>query len=173
VTGGVPGLPGLSGELFVVGSDAYSRLPGGTKFTQGTSSALMVNPADPTVGLYVVQQMVALANDQGLVPRFIGMESEPGGTCYHVHVGVSQSELNSHLGSLASLPALQVLGSGSLDLWFTQGDFELERLEFSTSNTEAGTAAVRLLLSNWNSVSLIEAPADNQIDAGASASASY
>ena len=170
IVGGVPGLPGLSGELIIADQWAYSRPYGATKYTKGAVQLLTINPADKSYGLFVVQQMVAVANAQGLIPKLIGTELEPGGPCYHIHVGVSQSALNSHL---ASLQIVQALGSGSLDLWITQDGFQLERLEFSTSNTDAGTAAVRLLLSNWNSISPIEAPADNQIDAGASASASY
>jgi hypothetical protein len=168
VVGGLPGLPGFSGELIVVGSVSYLRPYGATKYTQDSVEKLRFSPADPTVVLYVVQQAVALANDQGLVPKFIGMESEPGGTCYHIRVGVSQSALNSHL---ASLQAVVALGSGSLDLWFTEGDFQLERLEFSTSGPDTGTAAIRLVLSNWNSISPIEAPADNQLQSPSAAAA--
>ena len=169
IVGGLPGLPGFSGELIVVGTVSYSRPYGATKYTQGSTETLRFSPADPTIVLYVVEQAVAMANEQGLVPKFIGMESEPGGTCYHVRVGVSQSALNSHL---AGLQAVEALSSGTLDMWFTQGDFQLERLEFSTSTAEAGTAAIRLLLSNWNSVGQIEAPADNQLESP-SAAASY
>jgi hypothetical protein len=73
---------------------------------------------------------------------------------------VSQKALNS---TLASQPAVQALGSGELDLWITYGDFQLERLEYTTSDPNAGAAAIRLVLSNWNSVSPIDQPAENQV----------
>jgi hypothetical protein len=69
------------------------------------------------------------------------------------------------------LQVVQALGSGRIDVWITQGDFQLERMEFSTSDPKAGAAAIRLVLSNWNGVSPIDVPPDNQIDTGASPSA--
>ena len=152
ITGGVPGIPSMSGEVIIVNTYAYVRSPGGTQYTAEGASDLPINPAAPSGPLFVVQQMVAVANDPGLDPVLVGMEQEPSGSCYHIRVDVTQGALNS---KLASLNVVQALGSGGLDLWITQGDFQLERLEFSTSDPKAGAAAVRLVLSNWNNVSPI------------------
>lgn len=168
MVGGAPGLPGFSGELIIVGQYAYSRPYGATQYTLSSATSLALNPADPAQALYIVSQMVAVANDLGLVPVLVGTEQEPGGSAYHIRVSVSQSALNS---GLAALQVVQALGSGKLDLWITQDGFQLERLEFSTSDPNSGVAAVRLVLSNWNGVSPIDVPPDNQIDTGASPSA--
>jgi hypothetical protein len=160
IIGGMPGLPGLSGELMIMDPFAYFRGYGQTLFTGGDDSTLPINPALPSGPLYIVQQVVTVANDASLNPVLVGTEQEPSGSCYHIRVDVSQKALNS---TLASQPAVQALGSGELDLWITYGDFQLERLEYTTSDPNAGAAAVRLVLSNWNSVSPIDQPAENQV----------
>jgi hypothetical protein len=75
-------------------------------------------------------------------------------------VDVNQSALNS---KLASLSLIQALGGGKLDLWITQGSFQLERMEFSTGDPSAGTAIGRLVLSNWNNVSPIDQPPSSEV----------
>jgi hypothetical protein len=160
IIGGAPGIPGLSGELIVYEVYSYIRAYGATRYEMVGTSTLPIDPTGSAGPLFVVSQMVAVANDPGSNPVLVGMEAEPGGTCYHIRVTVTQSALND---KLASLEVVQALGSGKLDLWITQGDFQLERLEFSTSDPNAGTAAARLLLSNWNSVSPIRQPPEEQL----------
>ena len=159
ITGGMPGLPGVSGELIIIDPYEYFRGYGQTTFTGGDDSSLPINPALASGPLYVVQQIVSVANDSSLSPVFVGTEQEPSGSCYHIRVNVSQKALNT---SLSSEPAIQALGSGQLDLWITYGDFQLERMEYSTTDPSAGAAAIRLVLSDWNSVSRIQEPAANQ-----------
>jgi len=145
----------------VIGSYAYYRPYGATKFTTEDTSSLPMNPALPSGPAYVVSQILAVAADPGLSPVLVGIEQEQYGTCYHIRVGVTQSALNAKLQSSF---AVQSLGSGQVDLWITEGSFELERLEFSTSDPNSGAAAVRLVLSNWNNVSPILTPPDSELD---------
>jgi len=160
VTGGMPGLPGMSGEIIVVQPFAYFRGYKETQFTQQDSSALSIDPSDQSTSLYFIQQIVGAASDKTLSPVLVGVEQEPGGPSYHIRVAVTQAALSSQLSNLVSL---QEKGNGQMDLWITQGDFQLERLEFSTSDPAAGTAAIRLTLSHWNSVGAITQPAYNQV----------
>jgi hypothetical protein len=166
VIGGVPGIPNLAGEVIVIDPYAYVRAPGGVTYTSEGDSDLPINPALSSGPLYLIQQIVAVANDKGLSPVLVGVEQEQYGSSYHIRVDVSQSALNS---KLASLQAVQALGSGQLDLWITQSGFQLERLEYSTSDPSSGAAAIRLVLSNWNNVSPILAPPANQMNLGAPA----
>jgi hypothetical protein len=163
VTGGVPGIPNLAGEVIVVDPYAYVRAPGAITYTSEGDSNLPINPASASGPLYLIQQVVAVANDKGLSPVLVGVEQEQYGSSYHIRVDVSQSALNS---KLSSLQAVQALGSGQLDLWITQSGFQLERLEYRTSDPSSGAAAIRLVLSNWNNVSPILAPPANQMDLG-------
>jgi hypothetical protein len=167
IVGGLPGIPGYSGELIVVDPYAYYRAYGQTTYQVTGDSSLTVNPVDSSLTLYFIQQIVAVANDPGLSPVLVGAENEPGGLSYHIRVDVTQSALNS---KLQSLQTVQALGNGQINLWITESGFELERLEFSTTDPHAGTAAVRLLLSNWNGVGPITAPPANQMNNGASPS---
>jgi hypothetical protein len=89
------------------------------------------------------------------------MEQESSGTCYHIRATVTQSALSSNLSSLQTIKAL---GGGKLDLWITQGDFQLERLEFQTTDPSAGAAVVRLVLSSWNSIGQISGPPADQFE---------
>lgn len=160
IVGGMPGLPGVSGELIIIDPYSYFRAYGQTAFTGGDDSSLPLNPALASGPLYIVQQIVAVADDPGLNPVLVGTEQEASGSCYHIRVDVSQKALNS---TLSSQPAVQALGSGELDLWITYGDFQLERMEYKTSDPNAGAAAIRLVLSNWNEVSPIAPPPENQV----------
>lgn len=163
MVGGAPGIPSLSGEVIVVDAYAYVRAPGAVLYTSQGNSNLALNPALASGPLFIVEQVVAVANDPGLNPVYVGIEQEQYGACYHIRVDVTQTALNS---KLSSLQVVQALGSGKIDLWITQSGFQLERLEFSTSDPASGAAAVRLVLSNWNNVSAIEAPPQNQVDNG-------
>ena len=160
VTGGMPGLSGVSGELIVFQPYAYFRGYNETQFTQQDSSGLSIDPSDQNTSLYFIEQVVGAASDKTLSPVLVGVEQEPGGPSYHIRVAVTQAALSSQLSNLVSL---QEKGNGQMDLWITQNDFQLERLEFSTSDPAAGTAAIRLTLSHWNSVGVIKQPAYNQV----------
>ena len=161
IIGGMPGLPGLSGELVIVNPYSYFRAYGGTRFAATGVSDLTFNPADPSMTLFLVQQVVAAGGDPSLSPTLVGTEQEASGACYHIRVDVTQAALAS---KLANLNFIQDKGSARVDLWITQNDFQLERLEFSTSDPAAGTAAIRLVLSNWNNVAPIKGPAADQFD---------
>jgi hypothetical protein len=162
VTGGLPGLSDLSGEVIIISPYVYSRGFGATKYTMSATSALSIDPTTASGPLFVVSSMVAVANDPGSSPVLVGdNESEPGGICYHIRVTVTQSALSS---KLSSLQTVQALGGGQLDLCITRGDFQLERLEFRTTDPSAGAAAARIVLSNWNQVGTISGPLDNQVD---------
>jgi hypothetical protein len=161
IIGGMPGLPGVSGELIVIDPYSYYRGYGGTKYTSGQDTDLAINPADSSQSLFIVQQVVAAASDASMSPTFVGMESEPSGSCYHVRVELTQSALSS---KLANLSFVQEKGSGWLNLWITQNDFQLERLEFSTSDPASGAAAIRIVFSKWNGIAAIQGPAANQIE---------
>jgi hypothetical protein len=160
IIGGMPGLPGVSGEIIVVQPFAYFRGYNETQFIQQDSSALSIDPSQQSQSLYFIQQIVGAASDKTLSPVLVGVEQEPGGPSYHIRVAVTQAALSSQLSNLVSL---QEKGNGQMDLWITQSGFQLERLEFSTSDPAAGTAAIRLTLSHWNSVGAIIQPAYNQV----------
>jgi len=161
ITYGMPGLAGISGELIIVNPYSYYRGYGATKFTATGVSTLSINPALSSQSLFVVQQIVKAGSDASLSPVLVGTEQENSGPCYHIRVDVTQAALANQL---ANLNFLQEKGSGRLDLWITQGDFQLERLEFSTSDPDAGTAAVRLVLSKWNQIPPIKGPAAGQFE---------
>jgi hypothetical protein len=162
ITGGMPGLPGYSGELIIISPYTYSRGYGATKYTMAGTSALSIDPTAASGPLFIVSSMVAVANDSGSSPVLVGdSEAEPSGPCYHIRVTVSQSALSN---KLSSLQTVQALGGGQLDLWITHDDFQLERLQFTTTDPSAGAAAVRLVLSNWNQVPTIIGPFANQFD---------
>ena len=162
ITGGLPGLTGLSGEVIIISPYVYSRGYGATKYTMSGTSALSIDPTAPSGPLFILQSMVAVANDPGSNPKLLGdNEAEPYGPCYHIQVTVTQSALSN---KLSSLQTVQALGGGQLDLWITRGDFQLERLEFRTTDPSAGAAAVRIVISNWNGVSTITGPLANQFD---------
>jgi hypothetical protein len=161
IVGGMPGLPGFSGELIVVDPYAYSRPYGATKFTMAGVAGLSMNPTAASGPIFIVSQMVAVANDPGSNARLVGMEDEPSGRCYHIQATVSQSALN---GKLTSLQTVQALGEGTLDLWITPGDFQLERLQYTTTDQSAGAWIARLVLSGWNSIGQISGPPADQFD---------
>jgi hypothetical protein len=154
LVGGMPGA-GLSGELLIVDQYAYLRAYGETQFLSENVAQLTLSPLDASGPSFIVQQIVAIATDPGVSPVYVGTESEPGGSAYHIRVEYNRSALNStHSATVVqALPA-----SGKLDLWITTNGFQLERLEVSTSTAAGGAASVRLLLSNWNGVSLIAPP---------------
>jgi len=154
-------VPGLSGELIVADSYAYSRGYGATKYSMSGASTLMIDPTAASGPLFIISQMVAVANDPGSNPVLVGTDQEMYGLCYHIRVTVTQSSLSS---KLSALQTVQALGGGTLDLWITTGDFQLERLDFSTTDQNAGAAAARIVLSNWNNVGPIKPPPASQFD---------
>jgi hypothetical protein len=160
VVGGLPGVPGLSGELMIVDQYAYLRQYGETQFLTENVAQLTLSPLDASGPSFILQQILGVATDPGVSPVLVGTESEPGGSSYHIRVDFSRSALNSS----HSATVIQALpGTGKLDLWITTNGLQLERLEVSTSSPEAGAASVRLVLSNWNGVSLLTPPPVSEI----------
>jgi hypothetical protein len=162
VIGGLPGVPGLSGELIVISPYAYFRTYGGTKYSSAADSTLgVMNPALSSAPspAWLIGQIVGIANDPGLSPVLVGTESEPSGSTYHIRVEVTKNVAQASLNSVG-----QAFGNGKLDLWITQDSFQLERLEFSSADPSSGVAAFRVVLSNWNSVSAILAPDPNNME---------
>jgi hypothetical protein len=168
VIGGMPGLPGISGELIVVDPYSYTRPYGGTKYTLGQTSTLSINPALPSGPAYLVQQIVAIAADSRLSPVLVGTEQEPTGAAYHIRVEVTPDVVNDKLGASG-----HSFGTGILELWILQDGFHVERLQYSSSDPSSGPVAIRLVLTNFNNVQPISAPPDSQIDSGALPSPSY
>ena len=160
VIGGMPGVPGLSGELIVISPYAYFRSYGATTFTSSGDSTLSLNPALTSAPrpAWLISQIVGIANDPGLSPVLVGTEQEPSGSTYHIRVDVTKEVAQTALNSVG-----QAVGNGKLDLWITQDSFQLERLEFSTADPSSGVAAFRVVLSNWNSVPAILAPDANNM----------
>jgi len=162
VVGGMPGVPGLSGELIVISPYAYFRAYGGTKYSSAPDSTLSVmNPALSSVPspAWLIGQIMGIANDPALSPVLVGTEQEASGSTYHIRVEVTKNVAQASLNSIG-----QAFGNGKLDLWITQDSFQLERLEFSSADPSAGVAAFRLVLSNWNNVSAILAPDPNNME---------
>ena len=162
VTGGMPGVPGLSGELIVISPYAYFRSYGGTKYSSAGDSTLgVMNPALSSVPspAWLIGQIVAIANDPALSPVLVGSEQEASGSTYHIRVEVTKTVAQTALNSVG-----QAIGTGKLDLWITQDSFQLERLEFSSADPSAGVAAFRIVLSNWNNVPAILAPDPNNME---------
>jgi hypothetical protein len=156
VTGGLPGVPGLSGELIVISPYAYFRSYGGTKYSSSDDSTLgVMNPALSSAPspAWLIGQIVTIANNPALSPVLVGMESEASGSAYHIRVEVTREVAQASLNSVG-----QAVGNGKLDLWITQDSFQLERLEFSSADPSSGVAAFRVVLSNWNKVPAILAP---------------
>jgi len=157
--GGMPGLPDLSGELIVTDIYTYTRKYGETKYTVGAASTLIMDPATSIYPIF--QSVMTLANDPTLSPVLVGTETENGYSVYHIRIEVTASAMQTSLKSVG-----QAVGGGSLDLYITTDSFEVERLDFSTSDPNAGTAAIRFVLSNWNGVSPIYAPDQANVNEG-------
>lgn len=151
VVGGMPGLPDLSGEMLVTDIYTYTRKYGETKYTVGAASSLVLNPATSVFPIF--QSVMTLANDPTLSPVLVGTENENGVSVYHIRIEVSTAAMQTGLKSVG-----QALGGGMLDLYITTDTFQVERLDFSTSDPNAGTAAARFVFSNWNGVSPILTP---------------
>jgi hypothetical protein len=155
VTGGVPGIPGLSGEMIVIDPYVYVRTYGQTKYAASGNTTIPFNPAlsGGTSPVWLVGQIVALANSADLSPVLVGTENDGGVATYHIRVDVTKEVATQALKSVG-----QAFGTGNLELWITQDGFQIERLEFSTSDPTFGAAVFRLVCSNWNNVSQINAP---------------
>jgi hypothetical protein len=160
VIGSLPGVPDLSGELIVVHPNAYFRTYGQSQFTSADDSVLTINPAlNSNSVLLVVSELLTLANDSALSPKLVGTDNEPSGAAYHISVDIPVEKLNTSLGSLG-----QVFGAGTLNVWITaDGNFWLERMEYSQASQTAGAAAIRLVLSQWNDITPIEVPPAVQV----------
>jgi hypothetical protein len=160
VTGTMPGVPNLSGELIVVHPNAYYRTYGQTQYSSIDDSVLSLNPAlNSNSAVLVVNELLTLANDPSLSPKLVGTDNEPSGSAYHISVTIPATKANTTLGTVG-----QVFGAGTLNLWITADDnFWLERMEYSQADPTSGAAAIRLVLSKWNNISPIEVPPAVQV----------
>jgi hypothetical protein len=158
ITGWMPSIAGISGEILVVDPYLFTRTYGQTQYQVGYSSSLPINPATPTGAYYIIEQILKIASDSSVSPVLVGTEQEPYGAAYHVRVQITPNVANDKLGASG-----QLLGTGELNLWILQDGFWLERMEFSTSDPTAGAAAIRIVFSNFNRVSAIDIPPDKQI----------
>jgi hypothetical protein len=161
ITGWMPSIPGVSGEIIVVDPYVFSRGYGETQYQVGYSSSLPINPATPTGAYYIIEQVLNIAADSSLSPVLVGTEQEPYGAAYHIRVQVTPNVANDKLAASGRL-----LGTGELNLWILQDGFWLERMEFSTTDPSAGAAAIRIVFSSFNNVPSIDVPPDKQIFAG-------
>ena len=146
----------MSGELIVISPYTYYRGYGETKFNSGSDTELgVLNPALSGMPspAWFMGQLVTIANDPSLSPKLIGTEQEASGACYHISVEITLDVSKKALNSNG-----QQLGAGTLNLWITQGGFQVERMEFSSGDPASGVAAYRIVFSNWNSVPAIQAP---------------
>jgi hypothetical protein len=160
ITGTLPGVPNFAGELLVVDGNAYLRAPGQTIFSTEAASSLPLNPADSSSGLLPeFQTILTTVADKSLSPKLVGIEARPGGSCYHIQVQASPDVVGTGLGLTG-----QGVGYAIVDLWIYQSSFLLEDMDLHTSDPLAGSAAIRLMLSEYNSVPAILAPAAGQFD---------
>lgn len=167
--GSAPGIPGFSGEMIIVGTYTYIRLPGQTKYALTGTDSLSINAADSKAGpMAMVGSIVDIAADKALQPRLVGMEDVLGNTCYHVQVTVTPEVVQKFLGLGGS-----AVGNGRLDLWILQDGFNLRMLEFHSSDPTAGSMALRLSFSNFDAVEEIKAPPPEQFEIPALQSAGY
>jgi hypothetical protein len=168
-TGALPGIPGLAGEVLIVQDYAYVRVPGETKYSMEGADQLFVNPANPQdLPISMVKSVIVTADDGRLQPRLIGMEDVLGDTCYHVRVTLTKEVVTNKLGLSG-----EALGTGTLDLWIVQDTFNLRVLEFHGSDDVAGPMAIRLTLSDFDSIEPITAPPPEQFEIPALQSAGY
>jgi hypothetical protein len=161
ITGWMPSIAGISGEILVIDPYCFTRTYGETQYQVGYASSLPINPATPTGAYYIIEQALKIASDSSVSPVLVGTEDEPYGKAYHVRVQITPNVANDKLGASG-----QLLGSGELNLWILQDGFWLERMEFSTSDPTAGAAAIRIVFSNFNNVPAIDIPPDKQIFVG-------
>jgi hypothetical protein len=143
----------------VVNGLAYVRTPGQTKYALEADTSLSLNPADATGGpAAMVQTIIQIAADPSLSPRLIGIEQEPGGTCYHIQVQATPDVVSSKMGLTGT-----AVGSSTLDLWIFQDSFRVERLDLHSVDPTS-SAAIRLVLSNYDNIAPINAPPAAQFD---------
>ena len=160
ITGTLPGVPNFAGELVVVGGNAYLRAPGQATFSTEAASSLPLNPADSSSGLLPeFQTILTTIDDKSLSPKLVGIESRPGGPCYHIQVQATPDVVGTGLGLTG-----QGVGYAIVDLWIYQSSFLIEHMELHTSDPVAGSAAIRVVLTEYNSVAPILAPAAGQFD---------
>jgi len=130
ITGTLPGVPNFAGELVVVGGNAYLRAPGQATFSTEAASSLPLNPADSSSGLLPeFQTILTTIDDKSLSPKLVGIESRPGGPCYHIQVQATPDVVGTGLGLTG-----QGVGYAIVDLWIYQSSFLIEHMELHTSD---------------------------------------
>ncbi len=159
ITGTLPGLPNFAGEMLVVGANSYMRAPGESKYTADATTNLPMNPADKSAGpsAYVLTILSAAA-DKSLKPQLLGTVQEAGGMAYHIRVVATPDVVKKDTGLGG-----ESVGNSTVELWILEGSFFVERMELYTSDPKAGSAAIRLVLSQFNAIGAIKAPAAGQV----------
>ena len=159
ITGTLPGLPNFAGEILVVGANAYMRAPGQPKYTTDAVTNLPMNPADKSGGpaAYVLTILTAAA-DKSLKPHLLGTVQEAGGMAYHIRVVATPDVVMKDTGLGG-----ETVGNSTVELWILEGSFLVERMELYTSDPKAGSAAIRLVLSQYNAIGEIKAPVAGQV----------
>ena len=160
ITGTLPGLPNFAGEILVVGANAYIRAPGQLKYTVDAVTNLPLNPADRSAGpsAYVLTILSAAA-DKSLKPQLLGTVQEAGGMAYHIRVVATPDVVKKDTGLGG-----ESVGNSTVELWILEGSYFVERMELYTSDPKAGSAAIRLVLSQFNGIAPIHAPVAGQVD---------
>jgi hypothetical protein len=160
MVGTLPGIPDFAGELIVVAGNAYLRAPGENIYSTMAASSLSLNPVDASSGLLPeFQTVLTTIADKNLTPQLLGVETCAGGPCYHIAVQATPSVVDNGLGLVG-----QGVGYAKVDVWINTSSFLVDHIELHTSDSVAGSAAIRLVLSEYNSVSPIYAPAPGQFD---------
>ena len=160
ITGTLPGLPDFAGQVLVVDGNAYLRVPGQSIFSTEAASSLPLNPADSSGGVLAeFQTILTTVDDKDLNPKLLGIESRPGGPCYHIQVQAAPDVVSNVLDLTG-----QGVGYAIVDMWIYQSNFLIEHMDLHTSDPLAGSAAIRLVLSEYNSIAPIVAPAAGQFD---------
>jgi hypothetical protein len=160
ITGTLPTVPDLAGEVIVYAGYAYVRAPGEAKFTAMGDTELTVNPGDPTgPPISWVRTILEIAADDSLNPVLLGDSEEADGTAYHIQVQATPAVVKT-----AFMLIGDGVGNARLDIWIHHGDFHLLRMELHMNDSAAGPGAARLVLSRYDSIDPIKAPDASQFE---------
>ncbi len=158
VTGNLPGIPGMIGQVVVIGDQAYVRTAGEMQFHQVAASSLPFNPADPQGVPGVIDAVLTLASDPNVKPTLAGTEDCVEGRCYHVKVTITADEANRQIGSGGF-----AVGAGELELWVLTDSFRVAQATFTSTDPVAGTFVGRIAFSDYGRGVSIDTPTPDQI----------
>jgi hypothetical protein len=154
VTGTLPTVPDIAGEVIVYKGYAYSRTPGQTKYTFGADTSLALNPADSAgPPITWIKGILLIADADSVTPTLLGDSEEPGGTAYHIQVYATPALVKADF-----LLQGDGVGNAKVDLWIRHGDYRLLRMEVHTNDSLAGPGVVRLVLTKHDAIDAITAP---------------